>query len=297
MRWLTQNALRLIGPEGNQSDELNDLAGRDQLEILSKLLEAVINSNSEPAKQSVENKQNAAPKQKASAAQVKESGSGKRASKAEEIFDEPDAEAVKKETKSPKRGSRPETKPSAETRKPKKAPVESVDDFEEEYDPIAFWENFPDDEDEPSDADRDGRKEPADKETKVADDSKESMDSGMTATSTDAEEGITEDSNTEESDPFIESEKSDTSTETDIQIDEETYPAFNPEPVIIDGVRISVSAAEGVFPEGASLSVAKVSNAELGAVEEALDVERDETEKVAISYTYDIKVFDKDGNE
>ncbi len=126
---------------------------------------------------------------------------------------------------------------------------------------------------------------------------KESMDSGMTATSTDAEEGITEDSNTEESDPFIESEKSDTSTETDIQIDEETYPAFNPEPVIIDGVRISVSAAEGVFPEGASLSVAKVSNAELGAVEEALDVERDETEKVAISYTYDIKVFDKDGNE
>ncbi len=126
---------------------------------------------------------------------------------------------------------------------------------------------------------------------------KESMDSGMTATSTDAEEGITEDSNTEESDPFIESEKSDTSTETDIQIDEETYPAFKPEPVIIDGVRISVSAAEGVFPEGASLSVAKVSNAELGAVEEALDVERDETEKVAISYTYDIKVFDKDGNE
>ena len=126
---------------------------------------------------------------------------------------------------------------------------------------------------------------------------KESMDSGMTATSTDAEEGITEDSNTEESDPFIESEKSDTSTETDIQIDEETYPAFNPEPVIIDGVRISVSAAEGVFPEGASLSVAKVSNAELGAVEEALDVERDETEKVAVSYTYDIKVFDKDGNE
>ena len=112
---------------------------------------------------------------------------------------------------------------------------------------------------------------------------KESMDSGMTATSTDAEEGITE--------------ESDTSTETDIQIDEETYPAFNPEPVIIDGVRISVSAAEGVFPEGASLSVAKVSNAELGAVEEALDVERDETEKVAISYTYDIKVFDKDGNE
>ena len=26
-------------------------------------------------------------------------------------------------------------------------------------------------------------------------------------------------------------------------------------------------------------------------------MERDETEKVAISYTYDIKVFDKDGNE
>ena len=170
MRWLTQNALRLIGSEGNQSDELNDLTGRDQLEVLSKLLEAVIKSNSEPAKQSVENKQNAAPKQKASAAQVKESGSGKRASKAEEIFDEPDAEAVKKETKSPKRGSRAETKPSAETRKPKKALAESVDDFEEEYDPIAFWENFPDDEDESSDADRDGRKEPADKETKVADD-------------------------------------------------------------------------------------------------------------------------------
>ena len=140
----------------------------------------------------------------------------------------------------------------------------------------------------------------------------ESSDSGVTATVTDAEEDVTEEknteerdteediteiSNTEESDSSKVTEENDISTETDAQTDEESYPAFSPDPVTIDGVRISVSASEGVFPEGASLSVLKVSNAELGAVEEAIDEERDENEKVALTYTYDIKVLDKDGNE
>ncbi len=65
----------------------------------------------------------------------------------------------------------------------------------------------------------------------------------------------------------------------------------------IDGVKITVSADEGVFPKGATLSVKKVTLAQEKQAEKAVESERDEDKQVAASYTYDIKVLDKDGDE
>ncbi len=74
------------------------------------------------------------------------------------------------------------------------------------------------------------------------------------------------------------------------------FPAFS-ESKSIDGVRITVEADEGVFPEGATLSVKKVTLAQEKQAEEAVESERGEDKQVAASYTYDIKVLDQDGNE
>ncbi len=76
----------------------------------------------------------------------------------------------------------------------------------------------------------------------------------------------------------------------------EDYPAFE-ETVRIDGVKITVSAEEGVFPEDASLSVKKVTSTQEKKAKEAVEEERDEDHTVAVSYTYDIKVLDADGEE
>ena len=78
--------------------------------------------------------------------------------------------------------------------------------------------------------------------------------------------------------------------------EEKSFPAFS-ESKSIDGVRITVEADEGVFPEGATLSVEKVTLAQEKQAEEAVESERNEDKQVAASYTYDIKALDKDGNE
>ncbi len=78
---------------------------------------------------------------------------------------------------------------------------------------------------------------------------------------------------------------------------EVSMPAFEPDTVVIDGVAVTVSAPEGVFPEGAALSVKKVAVWERGKVEEAVGAERDTNVNVAVSYTFDITVLDADGNE
>ena len=65
-----------------------------------------------------------------------------------------------------------------------------------------------------------------------------------------------------------------------------------------DGVVITVSAPEGVFPAGAELHVARVElQRELEAVDAAVAAKRDENVNVAVSYTFDIKVLDGSGNE
>ena len=66
---------------------------------------------------------------------------------------------------------------------------------------------------------------------------------------------------------------------------------------VVDGVRITVKADAGVFPEGAELFVEKVYGADLQAVEAAVEEERADEKNKVESYTFDIKVLDKEGNE
>ena len=77
---------------------------------------------------------------------------------------------------------------------------------------------------------------------------------------------------------------------------EETEIAFN-ESKTVNGVKVTVSADKGVFPEGSSLFVRAVGAAEEASVENAVEEERSDDVKVASSYTFDIKVLDADGNE
>ncbi len=72
--------------------------------------------------------------------------------------------------------------------------------------------------------------------------------------------------------------------------------AFNKSQTV-DGVKVTVLADEGVFPEGATLSVSKVDTVTEEKVTDNVDAARDENTNVAKSYTFDIKVLDKDGNE
>ena len=65
----------------------------------------------------------------------------------------------------------------------------------------------------------------------------------------------------------------------------------------VDGVEITVTATAGVFPDGASLSVRKADAGEESLADAAVDKVRAEEKNVAESYTFDIKVLDKDGNE
>ncbi len=95
-------------------------------------------------------------------------------------------------------------------------------------------------------------------------------------------------SNNDEEDKDISTSSSDT-------IDSINYPEFNPEPAIIDGVAINVFAPEGVFPEGATLRVSKISDESQLEVDNAIDKVDDDSRKTAKSYTYDIKIIDKDG--
>ena len=69
------------------------------------------------------------------------------------------------------------------------------------------------------------------------------------------------------------------------------------ESVNIDGVIVSVRAEDGVFPEGAALSVEKLPLRAQIFVEEAVEKERTEGISVAAAYTFDISVVDADGNE
>ncbi|MCR5249387.1 MAG: hypothetical protein K6E50_02130, partial [Lachnospiraceae bacterium] len=83
----------------------------------------------------------------------------------------------------------------------------------------------------------------------------------------------------------------------DVSIEAEaSYPAFV-QSETVDGVKITIGAEEGVFPEGAVLSAKKVTKTREEETLEAVEEERPGEQNVAASYTYDIKVLDKDGNE
>ena len=115
------------------------------------------------------------------------------------------------------------------------------------------------------------------------------QESGQTASSNEAEEAVSD--NAVSGNAAVDDAVSDNVVSTNTA-DAESYPEFTPDPVVIDGMRISVYAAAGAFPEGVTLSVSKVSRKELRKVEETLEGERGENEKAALSYTYDIKILD-----
>ena len=77
---------------------------------------------------------------------------------------------------------------------------------------------------------------------------------------------------------------------------EDKKPAFN-DSKTADGVKVTVSAGEGIFPEGAKLAVSKVKASEEKKVGSAVDKVRDDNVNVALSYVFDIHVEDKDGKE
>ena len=90
-------------------------------------------------------------------------------------------------------------------------------------------------------------------------------------------------------------EEPQTEPETE-EISEEELPAFfgNAQ---VEGVLVSVSAPEGVFPADAVLSVQSVPASVRQNVESLIDSVRREDEVVAVSYTLDIKVLDGAGEE
>ena len=67
--------------------------------------------------------------------------------------------------------------------------------------------------------------------------------------------------------------------------------------ITVDGVVITVTADEGVFPEGTVIEARKVTTSEENEATEAIDEVRDEEKNVAVSYTFDITAYDQDGNE
>jgi len=113
---------------------------------------------------------------------------------------------------------------------------------------------------------------------------------------TDAKEAADETEITAEADPAAEQEE-------DPAAEPETAPTADPEKPafsdfeILNGVKITVTAPEGVFPEGSELSVERVPVYAQQMVDIAVEGERESDRNVAVSYTFDIKVLDGDGSE
>ncbi|EHI54765.1 hypothetical protein HMPREF9333_02054 [Johnsonella ignava ATCC 51276] len=79
--------------------------------------------------------------------------------------------------------------------------------------------------------------------------------------------------------------------------DKESVKTAFDQSAVVDGVKISVKADDGVFQDAKALKVRKVSNSEAEKVEEAIEDKREGDRKVAVSYTFDISVLDHEGNE
>ena len=79
--------------------------------------------------------------------------------------------------------------------------------------------------------------------------------------------------------------------------DKETVKPGFEQSAVVDGVKISVKADDGVFQDAKALKVRKVSNSEAEKVKEAVEDKREGDRKVAVSYTFDISVLDHEGNE
>ncbi len=110
-----------------------------------------------------------------------------------------------------------------------------------------------------------------------------------------ASEEDTEDTDDEEDEEDEEEEEEEDEEDEDEEIEETEDVEFSSYQTI-DDVLVRVQADAGVFPEGAYLFVRKVTRDERAAVESSLDAVRS-NKNVAAAYTFDITVFDKNGNE
>ena len=130
--------------------------------------------------------------------------------------------------------------------------------------------------------------------TAFADDSKqETVDTGSTGEVSssygDADDAANSDANSEETCDTGDDDLLDTGDEPEKEV------KFNQQ-MTVDGVTVRVTAPEGVFPRGASLEVTKVSVSEEKDALKAVEEEGIDG-NIAKSYTFDITIFDKDGNE
>ena len=77
---------------------------------------------------------------------------------------------------------------------------------------------------------------------------------------------------------------------------QEEQPAFE-QSVNIDGMQITVKADEGVFADADRINARKVTGKEEEKVNEAIEQEHSDNDRMTKSYTFDIKVLDSKGNE
>ena len=77
---------------------------------------------------------------------------------------------------------------------------------------------------------------------------------------------------------------------------QEEQPAFE-QSVNVDGMQITVKADEGVFADADKVSARKVTGKEEEKVNEAIEQEHSDNDRMTKSYTFDIKVLDSKGNE
>ena len=77
---------------------------------------------------------------------------------------------------------------------------------------------------------------------------------------------------------------------------QEEQPAFE-QSVNVDGMQITVKADEGVFADADKVSARKVTGKEEEKINEAIEQEHSDNDRMTKSYTFDIKVLDSKGNE
>lgn len=119
-------------------------------------------------------------------------------------------------------------------------------------------------------------------------------------------EEFTSEEETEDMDMLLQDKEEDTEEPSEEETTEEetseeetteaSYPEFS-QSVTVDGIIITVTAEEGVFPEDAVLHASAVSSAAQTEVEGLVDSLREEDANVAVSYTYDITIVNAQGEE
>ena len=128
----------------------------------------------------------------------------------------------------------------------------------------------------------------------VSEETSEDCDASEDVEKSEAKEAESSESEAEETESS-ESEAEETES-SESEAEEDETEAFEMEQTCAD-VTVCMSAPEGVFPKGAYFEVREVNNYEEENIDKAISEISDSNEQVAASYTYDITVYDKDGNE